>query len=509
MTSTFHGIEVGKRALFAQQAALSTTGHNIANANTIGYTRQRANMQATNPISIPGMSSYQLGTGVDVNKIERLRENYLDIQYRTENKNVGYWEAKSDTLSKLEGLLNEPSDNGLAYVMDQFWSSWEELAKNPDSASARSVVRQRAIAVAETFNYMSSSLDAIKDDLKLVISTKATDVNSISKQISSLNDQIARLEANQYEPNDLYDQRDLLIDQLSKIVDVQVTKKDNGMVDISVGGKALVSGNRYKEMEVVYDDDVNPDHVAGVIIKEPGENLSQLDKLNALDGSSVSLTSGELLGRIESFGTADGGTIPNLQKNLDEFAKAFAKQVNDIHAKGYYIQNNSGTISLIPASGKDADGNDYVINFFTGTTAKDLAISADIKGSLDKIAAAGDEGNNSSSSGNGQIAQAIAKLKNEGTITINGTTTTLSDFYRNMIGQIGIDSQEAQRMQGNSEVIIQQVESRRQSISGVSLDEEMANMIKYQQAYNAAARMVTAMDQCLDKVINGMGRVGL
>lgn len=503
MTSTFHGIEVGKRALFAQQAALSTTGHNIANAGNAGYTRQRVNMQATNPISVPGMSSYQLGTGVDVNKIERLREDYLDIQYRTENKNVGYWEAKSDTLSKIEGLLNEPSDNGLAYVMDQFWSSWEELAKNPDSASARSVVRQRGVAVAETFNYLSNSLDDIKKDLKLVISTKQSDLNSITKQIANLNDQIARLEANNYEPNDLYDQRDVLIDQLSKMVDItNVTKLDSGMVNITVAGQELVSGTNYKEIEVVYYSDTNPSYVQGVIIKEPGVQLSPDEIKTALE-NALDLSSGELLARIESYGTTAGGVIPDIKKSLNQFATEFVNQVNTLHQQGYYMEKKAdGSISMEPATG---------IDFFSWNADNSLDISADIKSSLDKIAAAQEEGSGTgtSSSGNGNNAQAIAKLKNNGTITIDGTTATFSDFYRNIIGQIGIDSQEAQRMKDNSDVIVQQVENRRQSVSGVSLDEEMANMIKFQQAYNAAARMITTMDQCLDKVINGMGRVGL
>ncbi|MCM3567021.1 flagellar hook-associated protein FlgK [Neobacillus mesonae] len=485
MTSTFHGIEVGKRALFAQQTALSTTGQNIANANTAGYTRQRANMQATNPISNPGMSSFQLGTGVDVNKIERLREDYLDVQYRGENKNIGYWEAKSDTLSKVEELMNEPSDNGLAHVMDEFWAGWDDLSKNPDSASARAVVRQKGIAVAETFNYMADSLNQVQDDLKLVIQTKQNEVNSIGSQISSLNAQISRLVANNYEPNDLYDQRDLLVDQLSKIVNVNVSPSGNGMIDVSAAGESLVSGIKAESLNVSFGKNGDSEFVSGVTI----------------NGKQIQLQSGELLGRIESFGTTDGGTIPDIKEKLDLLAKNFAEQVNQVHKEGFYIKNNNGTIEM------DSAAN---ISFFSGTNAKDLAVSSDILGSLDLIAAAKEEaGSNSSSSGNGQNAQAIANIKSDGNVSFNGTTSTLSDYYRNIIGQVGIDSQEAQRMQSNSEVIINQVENRRQSISGVSLDEEMANMIKYQQAYNAAARMVTTMDQCLDKVINGMGRVGL
>jgi flagellar hook-associated protein 1 len=481
MTSTFHSLEVGKRGLAAQQAALSITGHNIANANTTGYTRQRAEMQATKPVSIPGLQ-IQLGTGVEVNKIVRLREDYLDVQLRNENKNLGYWEAKSDTLTKVEELLNEPSDDGLTFTMDEFWKGWEELAKNPDSAAARAVVRQKGVAVTETLKHISESLDQMQDDLKLVISTKTNEVNSIAAQIGSLNDQISRLVPNNYEPNDLYDQRDVLIDQLSKLVEVKVSppNKDTGVVDISVGGVTLVSGKNTNKLTV--------DTSNGMV-----------DPANIKIGDTqVTLTSGELLGRIESYGILGGGsksTIPSMKDKINNLAMTFANAVNTIHQSGMNLDNING----VPTT---------KVPFFVGTSANDLAVNPDIMNSLNLIAAAKEESTGQSSTGNGNNAQAIANIKFT-SLLFPGTNSTADDYYRNIIGQLGIDSQEAQRMQSNSEVIIQQVENRRQSVSGVSLDEEMANMIKFQQAYNASARMVTVMDQCLDKIINGMGRVGL
>ncbi|MFP5113106.1 flagellar hook-associated protein FlgK [Bacillaceae bacterium C204] len=481
MTSTFHSLEVGKRGLAAQQAALSTTGHNIANANTTGYTRQRAEMQATKPVSFPGMQ-IQLGTGVEVNKIVRLREDYLDVQLRNENKSLGYWEAKSDALTKVEELLNEPSDDGLAFTMDEFWKGWEELAKNPDSAAARAVVRQKGVAVTETLKHISESLDQMQDDLKLVISTKTDEVNSITAQIGNLNDQISRLVPNNYEPNDLYDQRDVLIDQLSKLVEVKVSppNKDTGVVDISVGGVTLVSGKNTNRLTV--------DTSNGMV-----------DPANIKIGDTqVTLTSGELLGRIESYGIFGGGsksTIPSMKDKINNLAMTFANAVNTIHQGGMNLDNINGVSTT-------------KVPFFVGTSANDLAVNPEIMNSLNLIAAAKEESAGQSSTGNGSNAQAIANIKFT-SLLFPGTNSTADDYYRNIIGQLGIDSQEAQRMQSNSEVIIQQVDNRRQSVSGVSLDEEMANMIKFQQAYNASARMVTVMDQCLDKIINGMGRVGL
>jgi flagellar hook-associated protein 1 len=483
MTSTFHGLEVGKRGLSAQQAALSTTSHNIANANTTGYTRQRAEMQATKAVSIKA-GQIHLGTGVEVNKLVRLREDYLDVQLRGENKNLGYWEAKSDTLTKIEELLNEPSDDGFAYTMDEFWKGWEELSKNPDSAAARAVVRQKGVAVTETLKHISQSLDQTQDDLKLVISVKTDEINSLAEQIGSLNDQIARLVPNNYQPNDLYDQRDVLIDQLSKIVDVKVSPpdKNTGVVDVSVSGVVLVSGKTANPLTIDFDQ-------ASGLVDPDGIKIG---------GNKVSLDSGELLGRIESFGILGGGsksTIPNIQDKINDLAMNFANAVNTLHLSGMNLDNINGV-------------SNNKVAFFIGTNAKDLIVNPEIMNSLNLISAAKEETLGQSSTGNGKNAQEIANIKFTPLI-FSRTTATADDFYRNIIGQLGIDSQEAQRMQSNSEVIITQVENRRQSVSGVSLDEEMANMIKFQQAYNASARMVTVMDQCLDKIINGMGRVGL
>ncbi len=486
MASTFHGLEIGKRSLYAQQAALATTGHNVANANTTGYTRQRAEMQASNPMPYPGMntstSAGQIGTGVEVNKIVRLREEYLDVQLRGEMKNLGYWEAKSDTLSKVEELLNEPSDNGLANVMDEFWKGWQELAKNPESAAVRSVVRQRGIAVTETFKHISDSLNQIQNDLKHVIDTKKNEVNSLAKQISDLNDQIGRLVPNNYEPNDLYDQRDVLIDQMSKIVPVNVVAGKNGMVDVFVGSEALVSGSTAKTLEIGFNEE---------------SGLVDPTKIQ-IGGNAVTLESGELLGRIESYGLEGAGsksTIPDIKAKIDELAKGFLDSVNEMHQSGVNLDQINGTAS-------------QSVDFFVGDAAGNIAVNPEIMKSLNLIAASKVEAEGQSSAGNGGNAQAIADLKFQG-LDFTSSTATADDFYRNIIGQLGIDSQESQRMYSNSEVIAMQVENRRLSVSGVSLDEEMTNMIRFQQAYNAAARYVTVMDQCLEKVINGMGRVGL
>ncbi|CRK80922.1 flagellar hook-associated protein FlgK [Neobacillus massiliamazoniensis] len=476
MSSTFMGLELGKRGLFAQQAALNTTGHNIANANTDGYSRQRAEMVSTPAIPYPGMSNdrspAQMGTGVEVNKLVRLREGFLDTQFRERNKDLGYYTAKSDTYTKIEEILNEPSDTGIANAMDQFWQSWQELAKNSDSAAARAVVRQRGVAVAESFQFAKDSLKQIQADSNNVISVDVNNINSLTKQIADLNDQISRLTPNNYQPNDLYDKRDVLLDQLSKLVNIDTKPSTNGMVDVFVSGQPLIQGKTANA--VTYPSNGGgPDQIS----IDPGQK-------------PVSLQSGELLGRIE----AANHIVPNLLDNIKQLQDEFSKQVNAIHSSGYNL-DDIANIKNNPTASPDK------LDFFTTNANGDWVVNPDIMQSLNKIAAG-----TTASVGDGTNAQAISDLKNK-VFSINNSTSTLGDFYQNIIGQLGVDSQQAQNMQGNTQTLVNQVDSRRQSVSGVSLDEEMTNMIRFQQAYNAAARVVTVMDQVLDKVINGMGAV--
>ncbi|MGI6185272.1 MAG: flagellar hook-associated protein FlgK, partial [Brevibacillus sp.] len=227
MRSTFHGLEVSKRGLIAQQAALNTTGHNIANANTEGYTRQRVNMVATTGIPYVGLNMSReaglLGTGVMVSDIQRLREDFLDLQFRNENKILGYWDERVDALAKIEAILQEPSETGLQKVMDQMWQAWQDLSKDPINPSTRAVVRERSIAVAETFANLYKQLQQIQQDMDHVIGVKALEVNSLAQQIAAVNKMINDVVPHGYVPNDLYDQRDVLIDKLSKLVPVKVS----------------------------------------------------------------------------------------------------------------------------------------------------------------------------------------------------------------------------------------------------------------------------------------------
>lgn len=232
MSSTFSGLEVAKRALHTQQAALYTTGHNIANANTEGYTRQRVNMSPTSPPYPPASRNRpeipgQVGSGVEAGSIERIRDSFIDKQFRQENTKVGFYETKADMMSKMEAILNEPSEAGLSEIMDQFWKSLQDLSVHPEDSGARSVVKERGIAVANAFNYINDSLQQVRSNLKNEIGVDNKAVNSLIDQINQLNGQIAKIEPHGYVANDLYDERDRLVDQLSEYVDINVDYRES------------------------------------------------------------------------------------------------------------------------------------------------------------------------------------------------------------------------------------------------------------------------------------------
>ncbi|WP_017436399.1 flagellar hook-associated protein FlgK [Saccharococcus caldoxylosilyticus] len=527
MGSTFQGLEIAKRGLFTQQSALYVTSNNIANANTPGYSRQRVNFVETEPYppasmnrpQIPG----QMGTGVEAGSIERVRDSFLDLQYRGENNKLGYWEARADAIQKMEDIMNEPSDSGLAKTMDQFWQALQDLSTNPEDEGARSVVRQRGQAVVDTFHYLYNSLSQIKQDLGSQIDVTITQINSLAQQISKINQQISEIEPNGYLPNDLYDERDRLVDQLSQLINVRIEKVPSGgnalkiaegvykiyLVD-SNGNPILDSNN--KPIYLVDGSTANTLSVSYGSIN--GNNGKDFVSGVQVGGVSIS-TSGKLLGLIESFGYQDSsgnvkGIYPEMINNLNNLAYTFGTVFNKVHQQGYSLGSNSKNgLSFFDQSSLASDA------------AKNIKLSSDID-DLSNIAAStkqGESGNGSNALNLASVGQIL--LSSSGSVSLIDNITvdfsslnlpltsgTIKSNYEGWIGKLGVDGQQAERMKNNSEVLRQSVEERRQSVSSVSLDEEMTNMIKYQHAYNAAARQITAIDQMLDKIINGMGIVG-
>jgi flagellar hook-associated protein 1 len=516
MGSTFMGLETARRGMMAQQSALYTTGQNVANASTPGYSRQRVNYVQTEAYPSIGMDREQIpgqmGTGVKAGTIQRIRESFLDVQYRGENNKLGYWQSRSDAMSKLESIMNEPSDSGLASTMDQFWQSLQDLAVDPTNNGARSVVRQRGEAVADTFNYLANSLTSIQKDQKSQVDVTVKEANSILYQINNVNQQIGDVEPHGYLPNDLYDERDRLIDQLSSIMNIKVSyTKAGGNSVPEAEGKAVIklindTGSElgillgdagYNELKVNYDG-------VDQSIKTISVGNSDMDfsKMNS---------SGKLKALIESYGyEKDGqatGIFNDMLSELDRLAYTFAMKFNEVHRDGFSPNEiNSGQAEDIDFFADSENTSITQIGF-----ASRIQISEDINDSLDNIATAGGGNLTDATLGDATNVRALANvinLKLDYNSGDSGESADFRNYYQNVIGAMGVLSQEATRLTQNSTSLQQAVEEKRQSVSSVSLDEEMTNMIQFQHAYNASARMISLQDELLDKIINGMGTGG-
>ncbi|MEO3947269.1 flagellar hook-associated protein FlgK [Gorillibacterium sp. CAU 1737] len=521
MRSTFSGLEIAKRSLFSQQTALQTTGHNIANTNTKGYSRQVVNLVASRPLEAVGMSSSavpgQIGQGVEFSAINRIRERFLDSQFYNENKNYGDWSVRQDTLEKLETIMNEPSDTSIRTVMEKFWNSWQELSKAPENLTARAVVKENALALTDAFNHVSGQLSDLNSDLTENIKVKATQIDTMLNQIVSLNKEIRRVEGLGNDANDLRDQRDLLADDLSKMINIKVTDTANGY-NITMGNTGLVTGptlNANVDSDFLEDAVTSGELTSGEVrglIDSRDNVVASFQK--QLDTMVKTLVEGDVKVTLPAGSVLRAGTDLNPSAapvTLSADTEVTVKGINGLHQLGYSLNGD------ITSPGEP---------FFTlkdGATefsAASITVNPKITKNVENIASSlrtfnDTDGTTKVVKGNNGLALLLSGLStksfnfdpaNTGETVLNGGT--IDEFFRAFVGEIGVQSQEAQRQASNQKLLVDQVDSRRQSVSGVSLDEEMANMIKYQHAYNAAARSMTSFDECLDKVINGMGVVG-
>ncbi|SHI61958.1 flagellar hook-associated protein 1 FlgK [Geosporobacter subterraneus DSM 17957] len=535
--STFFGFNIARSGLFASQRALNVTSHNIANANTPGYTRQRLEQQASRPMILPNGKG-MLGTGVDTIHIRNIRDQFLDLKFRSENQAFGEWDTRADILQNIEAIMNEPSTSGIRTVMDQFFSSLQELSTKPENLTVRALVRERGIALAKTINQMGYQLEKMQSDLDFSVSTTVGEINGYAAQIADLNKQIYNYELDGNNANDLRDQRNLLLDKLSQLINIDAFEDNQGRMHVLVSGKSLVSHYRYSEL--------------GTVPRTEKKNNSDLGGLSDVvwkDGSTFTIQGGKLKGLLDARDNAEGGTkgVPYYMEQLNLFAKTFAAHVNMAHRSGYGLDGSTGNdffhmgenqfhdisthfagkseneiqelIKSIEKGGSSSlaalgiatslayenlsvvkmDGKYFITPKVTATTLK---ISDKIDQDLNKIAASSTY---AGLPGDGSNALNINLLKNNTGMFDWGKP---EDFMKSLISNLGVDTQQAIRFANNQQVLLDQVEYKRQSISGVSLDEEMADMVKFQHAYNANARMITTIDEMIDVIVNRMGLVG-
>lgn len=525
MTSTFHSIETSKRGLFAQQAAMNTVGHNIANVNTEGYSRQRVNLTESRSIEAYGLTRStvpgQLGTGVEFSSITRIRNSFLDDQFRGQNQALGNYEVQQDTLDKLQQIFNEPSDTGLRELVDKFWSSWSDLSNDPENLSGRTIVAQNAVTLAQTMNQMSGLLSGLSSDLTTSVNLSADQINSYASSIADLNLQIKRVESNGDNANDLRDQRDLYVDKLSKLVNVTVTEGDQGY-SVAMGTTNLVSGTASTavtadSLESAYQSgDLKGGSVYGSIYARDNyvaDYTKQLDNIaNTLANGDVTITipKGSVIPEgtvLKDATTGDDITFSNANGNrtLDADMTVTVKGLNGLHKLGY-----------LPGVKPATAAGDFFVASDGGTiSAANIQLSSDIADNPALIATSmrTDGSPETVVSGNKSLALLMAGLKSS-KFTMTGSSNntvksgTLDDYFQSLVGKLGVQAQSAETQVTNQQLLVDQADSNRQSVSGVSLDEEMADLLKFQHAYTSSARFMTTMDELLDKLINGTGMVG-
>lgn len=483
MTSTFSGFYISLRSMQTQQTALNTASHNVANAKTEGYTRQRAEMAATSPWPYPAVNSLgivgQIGTGVEITKMERVRDQFLDIQLRNETNTLGEWTVKQDTLEQVEVVFQEPTDTGLSTLITQFWDSWQELSMNPESinSAVRTTLVETAASLADALRYTHQQLEDIAADTDSIIKIDVDGINSTANQIKDLNQQIKKAKIAGFEPNDLMDKRDLLLDQLAEVIDFKVTDNGDGTIDVNLYNGATDSyDSRLVDGIEGHTNILETDDGSGSLVIQWAD-YSSTEPAGQLPaaGDELQVNGGKLYGLFD----VRDNLISEYTTMLDTFASNLITQVNAIHADGYDLDGASGG------------------EFFNGSSAVDIVIDPDISGDVSKIAAALDPDD---LSGDGSNALAISKLRSKEGVCGG---TSFDDYYRNLVSGLGVDSNEAQRMTTNQQALVDQLESRKESISGVSSDEELAHMLEFQHIYEASARFMTTLDEMLDTLING------
>jgi len=462
MITTNGILDTGIRGLRSFQIALSVTSHNVTNASTEGYTRQRAELNPTLPLPhIPG----QIGTGVEVVSVERLRMATLDATIRSEMSQLGRWDQAQSSTGVLETMFGDPTNGSIGNALTEFWNSWHDLTTAPGDQGARSVVLQRALSLVDTLRDASSRLDRLNTGLNQSLDASIADGNSYISGIALLNQEISRAELTGQKANDLRDRRDLLIEKLSDLTDVTVVEQANGMLDIDVGGTTLVSG-------------INATLLSGVMNAGTGHVEVRVG------AALLPFTSGRFQGFTESFATLDA-----TRASLNQLAGTLITEVNAVHAAGYDLTNATG------------------VNFFTysgvaGEEAQSIDLDAAVKTNPSKIAAS--DSGPPTPVGNSGNALTLALLRDKK--VIGGAT--LNENFGNIILTLGAKAREANQRQEDYQFAVQAVVEQREAISGVNMDEEIANMLNFQRAYQAASRVITTVDEMMDRIINHTGRVG-
>lgn len=622
MGSTFSGIELGKRSIMAHTDAITTAGHNISNANTEGYSRQRVQLKEFDPLYRPDLERPErpgmIGQGIDVQSVERVRDEMLDNRITESQHSESYWETRSNYYTMIEQIYNEPDDVSIRSNMDKFWQSWQELSVHPESQAARQAVVSRGDSLVDSITSKWENLMGVGNLLNSDIEATVRQVNDFANQIAAINGEIVRSRAMGDNPNDLLDRRDLLIDKLSKLANITTDRRDSDEFMVHLDGNILVQGNiaRNFSLETVLDNNgydklvwsdtgddayVSGGKLGALIELRDSDIRSEIQSLNTMTMNFADLVNdvhrnaygannvtgldfftqrsfvenvngnfdrdgdGQLdhsyifrftgttkLNPQEQIGLEGVMTLSGPDGNVKvayhptDTVEAVINRINDANGevKAYLDRNNN--LVLKGTTAQAIENPDFVIRhvedsgfFLTGYSgilgasgeagAYDFAqadavnalngaqfavspvnnpsgyiqINRAIKNDVLSVAAAFRDNSGNINNGDGRAAVEIAAIRN--TKVMIGHERTLDDYFADSVTNVGLKGEQAETNLNSHTAMMNDLRNLRDSISGVNIDEELADIIKFQHGYNAAAKFVTVWDSLLDTVINRLG----
>ncbi|MCR5494049.1 MAG: flagellar hook-associated protein FlgK [Treponema sp.] len=622
MGSTFSGIELGKRSIMAHTDAITTAGHNISNANTEGYSRQRVQLKEFDPLYNPGLERPErpgmIGQGIDVQSINRVRDEMLD-QRITESQNTeSYWQTRSDYYSMIEQIYNEPDEISVRSNMDKFWQSWQELSVHPESQAARQAVVSRGESLTDSIRSKWDNLMGIGNLLNSDIQATVEQVNDFANQIAQINGEIVRSKAMGDNPNDLLDRRDLLVDKLSKLANITTDRRDSDEFMVHLEGRVLVQGSIARNFDL--ETPVDNNGYDKLIWKDTGEDafvaggklgalieLRDVDVRNEVQSlNTMTMNFADLVNDVhrDAYGAnnvtgldffTQRSFVENVNGNFDrdgdgnldhsyifrftgttklnpqeqiglegemilsgpsgnvrvayhptDTVETVINRINDSNAEvKAYLDRNSSLV-LKATTAKNIENPDFVIRhvedsgfFLTGyagilnqsgeagaydysqadavtslngaqfavspvlNPAGYIEVNQAIKNDVMSVAAAFKDNSGNVNNGDARAAVEIASIRNSKVMI--GHERTFDDYFADSVTNVGLKGEQAETNLNSHMAMMNDLRSLRDSISGVNIDEELADILKFQHGYNAAAKFVTVWDSLLDTVINRLG----
>lgn len=462
-----HGLlDIGRRGMSVSQSAMQTASHNIANKSVEGFSRQRVDVE-TNPAIGDGKD--RVGTGSRLSGISRTNNPWIEKQIEREGANFAFHEGRSGALARLESAFNEQTVKGMSNAMSDFFNSFRELSNNPESLTARTVVRDNATALVKNFQDVNRQIDSVTDELNSTITTGVNEINGHVQEIARLNEKIQSIEISGVSANDERDRRDLLLKKMAEKVDISWAEDPNGMVNVTAGKTAvLVAGTTASSLKTTTDES---NHTK--VVYEIGSSGKRADITEQFKKASLG-------GAIE----LREGMVSELRQGVADLAYNIASEVNNAHLEGFdRYSKQGGKFFDIPSDGS--------------FDLRDLQVNADVMRDVGRIAAA----SKPNAPGDNTVANVIHSLQFK-KVMGDESTFTFDDFYTSKVGQIGVMNQKATASLESAKNIFEQVKNVRESISGVSLDEEAQKMIEYQKAYEASARVIRMADEMFETVLN-------